>query len=194
MKMLRTLLAAFLVLSLGVAAPAQAGDNGQRIEVTGEALNTWDPQAPMGEPCFARGVGFMTTTQYAGTVEPLGLLDPEQSTAEYCAVLKQPGITPFGDTGHRVLLGRGMADLTAADGSGSLTFRWSGKLTFSDKPEDLDLETTTLSRRMTWVVTGGTGDYEGATGSVRVTATDVPVLYFVFGYSTVQFNGGIVLG
>jgi len=191
MRTLRTLLAAVLVLSLGVAAPAQAGDNGRRIEVTGEAT-TLDPT--QGDPCFAGGDGFVSMTQYEGVVEPLGELDPAVSTAEYCTVLKQLGTTPFGETGARVLRARGgVIVLTAADGSGSLTFTMTGKLTFSDKPADLDLETTTLSLRETWVVTGGTGQYEGATGSVRVTANDVPVWDFVLEQVTVQFIGGIVL-
>lgn len=191
MKMLRTLLAALLVLTLGIAAPAQAGDNARRIEVTGEAT-TLNPT--QGDPCFAGGNGFVSQTQYLGVVEPLGKLDPTGSTAEYCTVPKQPGITPFLETGYRVLLARGgVMALTADDGSGSLTFTMTGKLTFSDKPEDLDLASTTLSLHETWVVTGGTGDYEGATGSVRVTATDVPVWDFVLEKVTVQFNGGIVL-
>ena len=83
MKMLRTLLAAFLVLTLGIAAPAQAGDNARRIEVTGEAT-TLNPT--QGDPCFAGGNGFVSQTQYVGVVEPLGKLDPTGSTAEYCTV------------------------------------------------------------------------------------------------------------
>jgi hypothetical protein len=98
MKILRTLLAAFLVLSLGVAAPAQAGDNSRRIEVTGEAMTLSPSQ---GDSCFAGGDGFVSQTQYVGVVEPLGELDPTGSTAEYCTVLKQLGTTPFGETGAR---------------------------------------------------------------------------------------------
>lgn len=147
-----------------------------------------------GDSCFAGGDGFVSRTQYVGVVEPLGELDPTGSTGEYCTVLKQLGTTPFGDTGARVLRARGgVMVLTAADGSGSLTFTMTGKLKFSDKPKDLDLAATTLSLHETWVVSGGSGQYEGATGSVRATATDVPVLDFVLERVTVQFDGGIVL-
>ena len=181
-----------MVLTLGFLAPVQARshDNGRRIAVGGE-VTTVDPTS--GDPCLG-GTGSIQRSNLEGVIEPFGLLVTQDSTVEFCAVYKQSGTLPAwagGVEGSRVILVRdGVKRLTFADGS--LTFAVSGKVTFSDKPEELDLATTTVSAKETWVVTGGTDAYAGAVGSIRARG-EVPVLEFLMGALTVQLSGGIVI-
>ncbi len=182
------LLALALVLTLGLTAPAQADsqDVGPRIDVSGTVTTMGVTQ---GESCFAGGEGLIFQSSFTGTAQPLGALDPSMSTVSFCGVYKQLGEVP--GSAKVILIRDGEATLTASDGSGSLTLDVTGKLTFSDKPEDLSMDTTVFAREI-WVVTGGTGDYEGAVGSIRASG-EVGVMEFLLGALTKDLSGGIVV-